>query len=199
MTDQPSQPNHTTRPRRRVWLRVLLFASLALNLAVIGVVGGAVLKFAHDDERPQMISRELGLAPFRFAFDDEGQRQLDAAVRSRAGELGIGRTAWQNTYFDILDAIRAEPFDAAGFRAAMERQAELSLQSRRVGLDIMIAQLERMSLAERNAFVERFVRRAQKFRDDGPGAHPPHHAPGGPGMRRDDAPPPPPPPMGSGQ
>ena len=191
MTEPKPPQNETPPPRRRIWPRILLFVSLALNLAVAGVVGGAMLKFAHGDDHPRMISRELGLAPFRFAFDPAEQEQLDAMVQARSSELGIGRTEWRKTYFDALNAIRADPFDLAGFRAAMEDQAELSLKTRQVGLDIMAAQFETMTLEQRRAFVERFVDRAEKFRGDGPGAHPPHHGPGGPGRPRGNAPPPP--------
>ncbi|WP_416951843.1 periplasmic heavy metal sensor [Tropicimonas sp.] len=165
MTDHRSPPSDMPRPRRRRGMRILLFVSLALNLAVIGMIGGAIHRFSSGDgEPPHMVSRELGLAPFRFAFDSGERKQLDAMIRSRNDELGIGRQEWRRSYIDALAAIRAEPFDAGGFRAAMERQAELSVSSRRAGLEIMISQFEAMTSDERQAFADRFARRAQKLK-----------------------------------
>lgn len=163
MTDGPTMPNESRPPRRRIGLRILLFVSLALNLAVIGIVGGAYLNVSRGDDHPWLVARELGLGPFVQAMDPADRRSLDRQARSHRGELREGRDAWRRLYIASLDAIRSDPFDADRFRAVMEEQAELAATSRRVGLEIMTGQLEQMSAAERAAFADRLAGRAERW------------------------------------
>ena len=51
MTQDPAAPAPSRR-RTPGWVRITLFVSLALNLAVVGAVGGAFFKFQSRDERP---------------------------------------------------------------------------------------------------------------------------------------------------
>ena len=155
MTEQMPQPQDTSPPRRRIGLRVLLFISLALNMVIIGVVGGAILNFSRGEDHPIMVSRDLGLGAYFAALEPSGRRELNKELRARKGELRASRSEWRSSLVETTAAIRAEPFDAARVRAAVERQAELAARGREYGLNVMIAQLERMSPQQRAAFADR--------------------------------------------
>ncbi|WP_068112931.1 periplasmic heavy metal sensor [Tropicimonas marinistellae] len=155
-------------PRRRIWLRVLLFVSLAMNLAVVGIVAGAYLSRVDDKERPERIARELGLGPFLMALDADNREALYASAKARRGELVEGRAAWGTAFRETLTLIRQEPFDEARFLDLVERQAQIASRGRSIGQEELAVQLARMSPQERAAFadkLERGMRFAERFRD----------------------------------
>ncbi len=49
----------------RLWLRVLLFASLALNLLIVGLVAGAFLRMGKDGGRPTHSPAEMAIETSR--------------------------------------------------------------------------------------------------------------------------------------
>jgi len=63
---------------RKLW-RIVLVISLALNLAVVGVVGGFMVRSSGDKGPPR--SFDVGLGPIGRALDREDRR---AAVRETA-------------------------------------------------------------------------------------------------------------------
>ncbi len=163
MSEHVPTPEAPAKPRRRLGLRILLFASLALNMVILGIVGGAILNVSRGEEHPRMIARDLGLAPYLMAMDPDQRKQLEKASGSFKPKLREGRKEWRDAYVQTLDAIRAEPFDANALRAAMAWQSELATRSRDVGLEVMIQQLEGMSAAERAAFADRLKSRSRNL------------------------------------
>lgn len=166
-------PGEGRNGRRGRWLRLALVVSLALNLAVAGIVGGALLGRTSEAPREAQLSRELGLGPFLGALDDHDRAELRAAAKARRGELRSGRAEWKQAFEESLQVLRSEPFDADRLRALVERQAQLAGAARGIGQDLLIAQLARMDQAERAAFADRIEQDLRK----GPG----HDGAGGPG------------------
>lgn len=164
MTEETPKAESPQPPRRRKGVRILLFVSLALNLVIIGVVGGAILNFSRGEDHPRMVSRELGLGPYLMALEPDQRKMLDEAAYSQKQQLRDGRVKWRKSYQETLSAIRAEPFDPERLRAAMAEQAELATRSREVGLDIMVRQIEMMPAAERAAFADRLESRSNKWK-----------------------------------
>lgn len=190
MTQAMPSPDTDARPRRRIWLRVLLFVSLAINLAVAGLVGGAVLNATRDgDARPARISRELGLGPYIFAMEADDRRALQEASRLRKGDLRQSRTNWQQAFHDSLEVLRAEPFDPDRFRELVVLQSDLAAEGRKIGQEILVVQVSRMSHDARARFADKleqsakFGRRAPDPRGPGhvgPEGHDGNRPPGGP-------------------
>ncbi|SFC70161.1 periplasmic heavy metal sensor [Tropicimonas isoalkanivorans] len=169
MTESTSPPSGPPAPRRRIWMRVLLFASLALNLAVAGIVAGAMLKGVHDDQ-PERLSRELGLGPFLRALDDDKRQALREAAQARRGELAEGRQAWRAAFSETLDLLREETFDQERFESLVERQAEIAARGRALGQEELARQLAAMPVEARRAFADRLeqgLRFHGRFRNHG--------------------------------
>ena len=144
MTEQPPKP--------RRWVRVLLVLSLALNLLVAGVVGGAIWRYGGPDgprgERP------IGVMLFA-----EMPRQSRSNLRHHMAQMPHdGRPG--DSLRAIADLLRTTPFDAAGLGDVVmqhnEQRAATQTRLHRAWLD----QVAAMSDAERVAYADRLERAA---------------------------------------
>lgn len=150
MTDPDRTPNP---PRMRLWLRLVLFASLALNLLVVGIVAGAILRGGPD--RYRMPDRDVAAA-YIGAMDEADRRALrrDAIRRFREGGLA-GRATPRDQYRDAVEILRQEPFDAGAFDAVLRRQQEGVLMRAEIGRAALVARVGAMSAGERVAMADR--------------------------------------------
>jgi len=137
-----------------VWLRVVLGASLALNLLVLGLVGGAMLRYGGPEGvRPP--PRSVGAALFR-ALPGEDRRALREHSSVTMKGMKNGPHARQMELARALgEALRATPFDLEALAALLDRQA-----AQRVGVQKSVQQalLERvaaMSAPDRQAYADR--------------------------------------------
>lgn len=140
-------------PKTRLWVRVLLGVSLALNLLVLGLIGGAMLRFGGPDGM-RAPPRSVGAALFR-----ELPREDRRALRAGAGESHDQRHVRLKADAKALGAaLRATPFDAGAMEALLEGHAKTRAEShmslQRAWLDRVIA----MSNAERQAYADRLER-----------------------------------------
>lgn len=109
-----------TRPAgkpRRLW-RIVLVISLALNLAVAGVVGGALLSGRSGDGGPRAF--ELGLGPLTRTLAPSERREIGRSLR-RSGALRQMNP--REGYREMAAAIGADPFDVSALQAAMTAQS----------------------------------------------------------------------------
>jgi len=104
----------------------VLLASLALNLFLVGLIGGQV--FSGDEEQAQRPSgpRGYSLHPrvMREALPTERHDDIAAfAAQARQGMRGEWRGIG-DIRRDVDAALRAEPFDPDALRAAQQREVE---------------------------------------------------------------------------
>ncbi|MCF6231810.1 MAG: periplasmic heavy metal sensor [Rhodobacteraceae bacterium] len=146
MTEIHEQPRSKT-PK---WVRILLALSLALNLLVIGLVGGAMMRFGGPDGmRPP--PRSIGAVLYR-ALPDEQRR----ALRSYSRQARSGHVKQRRGQIKAISAtIRATPFDADAVSVVLDsHRSELDLARQSLQL-AWLAQVEQMSDEERQAYGER--------------------------------------------
>ena len=149
MEEQPAKP-------RRIW-RILLVVSLALNLLVIGVVAGAVMRFGGGDRFGGPPPRG-GLIYFR-EMPRAAQKDIRAAAREGFRSRDEDRAAQM---VDVLDVLRAAPFVAADLRDIMATQSQ-AFQANQMRLtDIWIGHLEVMTDEERRAYADRVEKAAKR-------------------------------------
>jgi uncharacterized membrane protein len=141
-------------PMMRRRMRVVLFASLALNLVIIGLVvgvianGGPPARADHRDRDPVM--------PYTRAFDEQQRRKLRDAYRSSfAPKPGSGKPDLVAGYRQAVDVLRAEPFDALQMNAVVGQQKAHSDRRQKSGQDILTSFLAAMSPKERMAYADR--------------------------------------------
>lgn len=113
MTDTDRKP-----PRMRLWLRLLLVVSLALNLLVAGLAVGAVIRFGEERERvrPPM---PLGALLYRELPREDRKLLRDRNIGSREEREARRRADAK----ELNAALRAVPFDPARIVAFLEREA----------------------------------------------------------------------------
>lgn len=149
-TNQIRQPNKG--------LRIALAISVALNLAVLGVVAGAALKhggaFGGYDG-----ARDVGFGPFTEALGREDRKALRQAILSKAPELRSSRKEMQEDTQSLLAVLRADPFDPAGLAAVMEQQRARMVDRLGLGQAVMRDFLIAMTPDARKAFADRLEER----------------------------------------
>ncbi len=150
------------RPGR--WVRVLLFASLAFNLAVVGLVAGFVL---NGPPKPRG-ERHDPVLPYTRAFDEDQQREVRRALRrSFAGDGKRSREGYLSDYESALELLRTEPYDAARVSELLSAQAARGVRVRQRGQEVLSSYLAGMSADERRAYADRLETEVEKMRHRG--------------------------------
>jgi uncharacterized membrane protein len=165
MTD-PVAPTPVKPPFR--WGRVVLFVSLALNLAVLGVVGGAAFGRLGDNKRAEFAARDIGFGLFAEALEEEDRRALRRGYTGAKSDIRAERQQMRTDLGQLLAGLRADPFDAAGFRAALQVGMARSAARQELGTTLLLDRLQAMTVAERAAFADRLqtsLRRRNDRRD----------------------------------
>ncbi len=142
-------------PRRTRWLKITLVVSLALNLAVAGLVAGAALK-----GRPDTDARD-GLWPYSRALPEPYRDDLMRALRESRRDWIADREALGSTRAELAAALVAEPFDAAAVTALLARQRDRFNALADRGAALLVEQIGRMSPEERLAYAEALERGPQ--------------------------------------
>lgn len=151
MSDLTPSPAAAAKPSRK--LRIALAVSLALNLAVIGMVAGAMLREGHDFRRS--MPRDLGFGPFAEALRPEDRKALRDGLIARAPEIRDARRQMRADTQALLGVLRADPFDPAGLHGLMEAQHNRLSTQLKLGQELLEDFLAAMPPEERRAFVER--------------------------------------------
>lgn len=163
MTEDPTPPK---KPAFN-WARIVLFGSLALNLLIVGVIAGAVLRHGPDgrsiDEPPPL--RDMGFGPFGNALSPSDRRAIGQALQGHANDLRKNRDVVRDQFTTMLVLLKTTPFDAEAFNEIINRQRENLLARQEIGQDLLIERISAMSDEERQAFADRLektVRRVMK-------------------------------------
>ncbi len=154
------------KPRSGRGLKIVLALSLAVNLAVAGLIGGAVLggRNGSDDEgRGAPALRTLGLGPFAVALSREDRAELRGRVEAQGAPLREERRAIGNAMREIQAALLADPFDRAAAEAAFARSRERVVGLQEVGHTALLDQIETMSVTERADLAEGLNRVMRRF------------------------------------
>ncbi len=141
-----------TRAATAGWVKVVLALSLALNLAILGMMGGAFLR---DGPRERGMPRDLSFGPFNEALSREDRRALRSAFMERAGEFREGRAAAQEEFRALLSALRAEPFDEAVLKAALGAIEKRNADRLAIGRELIEGRIFALSPEDRLAFADR--------------------------------------------
>ena len=132
----------------RPW-RYLLVASLALNLAVVGVVVGSAFDRHGHGRGPHMAGP---MAPLIMSLPEDAREGLIDELRSLPRP---DRDMRRRSFDALLTAIRAEPFRPEAVTAALREQRDLG-EARLSSLETVLAdQLAGLSAEERADYADR--------------------------------------------
>lgn len=144
------------RPRR-LW-RFVLVVSLALNLAVVGLIAGFAFRGGRDGP-PRGI--ELAMGPIGQALAPADRRAIVGALRKsedlrprRNGPRFVGIS-------EMVSALTSEPYDPAAFAQSLEVAETRQRDVRDAVRTALIDRVAQMSADERAAFAQRLEAAAQ--------------------------------------
>ena len=158
MTETVTSPPPAA-PKSGRKLRIALAVSVALNLLIIGLVAGAVLR----DGGPQgRMVRDLDFGPFTEALTPEDRDALRRDFIRQAPDLRDMRRQMRDDFRTVLAALRADPFDAEALRDVMANQGDRMAARLALGQDLILARIAAMTPAERAAFADRLERRLER-------------------------------------
>ncbi|WP_226622925.1 periplasmic heavy metal sensor [Alloyangia pacifica] len=157
MTNEPLQAPGSQGPVRSPrWMRWLLLASLALNLAVVGVVAGGLLRHGGPERGGPPRGRDF-ITPYTQAFSQDQRRELGRELfssfqrkqgdRPRPKPFGDYRTA--------LEMLRAEPFDSAAFAQMLSAQDARAAERQKMGQQVLVDYVSALSPEARLAYADR--------------------------------------------
>ncbi|WP_165802831.1 periplasmic heavy metal sensor [Pelagivirga sediminicola] len=137
----------STLPRR--W-RLICLASLALNLALAGLIAGAVLtRLPHMGGMDHQAGHHARGGPLIAALPEDVRARIEAQLPPRAHGQRRAR-------FEALTAaLRAEPFDAGEVRALLRGQRDMGTRRAEAAEAALLDALAGMSAAERAAYADR--------------------------------------------
>lgn len=147
-------PVITAKRRSGRGLRIALAVSVALNLLILGLIGGAVIGAGGRNDGPDL--RALGLGPFVRGLEREDRQSLRERIdrESLRGE----RRAVAMSLRGVQSALRAEPFDRAAAQAALSRSRAAAGALQAAGHGALLDQLVAMDAASRAALADRLER-----------------------------------------
>ena len=149
--------NATAKPKR-LW-RVVLVVSLALNLAVVGIIAGSIVSGRFGDGPPR--SFDLGLGPMSRALEPKERRDIGRNLR----ENRVLRDYDLRGRIDgIVAALQAEPFDEAALRALLAEQASRVANVQVKAQDAFVAVVADMTPERRAIFAETLREELSKVR-----------------------------------
>jgi uncharacterized membrane protein len=133
--------------RRRNWLKWALVASLAVNLAVLGLVAGALIKGPPPAPWPG-----IALWHYARALPDPYRHDLGQALRANRRAWMAPRDALRRQRDALAAALAAEPYAPEAVAEVLTREAALTGELSSRGAALLLAQIERMSPEERAAY-----------------------------------------------
>ncbi|HID67437.1 MAG TPA: periplasmic heavy metal sensor [Roseibacterium sp.] len=146
-------------PRNGRGTKIALAISLALNLAIVGLVAGAVLgRGGSGGHGGSPALRSLGLGPFVMALSHGDRTELRDRIAGRSAPLREERRAIGRSLRVVQEALLADPFDRATAEAAFESSRGRVLSLQEAGHTALLDQIETMTMAERVELAEQLTR-----------------------------------------
>lgn len=138
------------------WMRLILVASLALNLLVVGAVGGVLIMSGgkHPHHAPGF---DRAGGPMTRALSHEDRREIGRQMRAAYRDGRPGRTAQREALDGLITALRADPFERAVVQSRMSEMRNLMRDRLELGETLLLDRLEAMSPQERAEYADRLT------------------------------------------
>lgn len=165
MTDRaPDVASDVQRTPR--WIKTALVTSLALNLLILGTIGGKIWAFRHGAGGPPAGVRGAPhLLTFTRTLPTERRFEIWKVTRKELRALRPLRKDIRKTRAQARAALVAEPFDKQRFTDAQLHVFDAEMAFRREAQVLFIAIAGALTSEERAAFVKwQFQRRAERAR-----------------------------------
>ncbi len=150
MTESP--PPATAPMSRKA--KLVLTLSLALNLLVLGLVGGAILG-GHGPMMERFRSVDVGFGPLTDALSRQDRRDLFRQFLRDAPDFRAERQAARQDFSQLAAGLRADPWNRGEAEAILARQGDRGRTRLEAGERLMLDHIQSMTPDERRAFADR--------------------------------------------
>ena len=135
---------------RNLW-KILFGISLALNLLIVGALGGAMLRVGKG---PVVKHRASGYLYMR-ALNFEDKKALRKELFKNKDSRKIIRAKEHSSYSSAVKILRKHPFDRKAFEGLLDQQTEYSKSRPNSARLVLITQIENMTKEERMVYSKR--------------------------------------------
>jgi uncharacterized membrane protein len=148
----------TAKRPGRLW-RIILVCSLALNLAVAGVVVGAMASGRLGDGPPR--SFDLGIGPIARALSQQERREVGRSLRQ---DRVLRDVDLRGRASGMVDALKADPFAPEALRVLLDAQNAQMANVQGRAQDALLDTITAMTPARRQEFADQLQQELSKAR-----------------------------------
>ena len=149
--------NDRLKPKRarNIW-KVILAISLALNIAVLGAIGGAALRFSKGPPagKAYLKERQIGSVYMR-ALNPDQKRELGRQMRELEKGSKENRVKMEAGFQEAIRILRSANFDREKFETVVNGHAARSNQRLKNAQMILLSHINSMDINERSTYADR--------------------------------------------
>ena len=144
-----------TKQARNIW-KIIFAISMALNIAVLGAIGGAALRFSKGPLTGKAYSkdRQIGSVYIRALSRDQrrklGRQVLDLEIENKDSRANIAAG-----FQEAIRILRSDVFEKEAFEAVVEAHATRSNQRLKNAQGILLSYIISMSFEQRSTYADR--------------------------------------------
>jgi uncharacterized membrane protein len=142
-------------------LKIALVVSLAVNLLIIGALGGSLWAFRHGPPGPHR-SFNAHLLAFAASLSPERRKAIWEATREERQAMWQERHGVREAREAARGALTANPFDKQKFEDAQMRVLDAEVKARREAHKLFVSVAAQLTPEERHAFAQWQPRREEQ-------------------------------------
>ena len=135
---------------RNLW-KILFGISLALNLLIVGAIGGAILRVGKGPMAKHHASGFLYMRALNF----EDKKALRKAIFRNKNSRKIIREKEHSSYISAVKILKKDPFDRKAFEDLLDEQTKNSKSRQSSARVALVTQITGMTKEERLIYSER--------------------------------------------
>lgn len=149
----------------RNWLRIVLVASLAINVLVLGLIAGAMV-FGGGPEYRHTPRLERSGGPLTRALSRADRQAIGVQMRKAYRETGADRRNRRKIYRSLIKDLTADPYDPDAVGRHMDEIRMLFGDRFELGQTLLMQRLSEMSAEERAAYAGRLKKAIRRRNRD---------------------------------
>ena len=141
----------STDPKSRNLWKILLGVSLALNLLIVGVLGGALMRKGKGPTANHLASGFLYIR----ALDFQDKRALRKEILRKKGGRKLVKARNQASFSSAVGILKNHPFDRTAFENLLDEQAKYAKSRQSSARIALVNHIENMTKEERLIYAQR--------------------------------------------
>ena len=149
--------NDTVKPKRahNIW-KIIFTISLALNIAVLGAIGGAAVRFSKSPIASEGHLKERQIRSIYIrALSKEQRRELGRKMRDQEENNQDSRAMIAAGFQEAIRILRSENFNKEAFEAVAQGHSKISNDRLKKARSILISHITYMNFDQRLAYADR--------------------------------------------